>query len=73
MVDEFYKKLGEALKTERTAHGYSMTDVAEYLHVHRTSVMRWERGEMEMSAKSLMDYLQFLHIKSDEFIRKYKL
>lgn len=39
---------GEELKTIRETKGYGQGDFADQLGVHRTTVLRWERGDLEI-------------------------
>ena len=69
----FYVKLGEALRTERNLHHYTMEQIADYIGVNKSTVMRWEHGKTEMSAKSLIMYLEFMHVTVADFARRYNI
>ena len=41
-----YENIGETIKTRRVELGLSLEDVGKSLGVNRTTVMRWEKGDI---------------------------
>jgi len=52
--------LSKTLKTVRRASGLSLTEVADCLHVHPTTVIRWENGHTMPRPGSAHAYAEVL-------------
>ena len=63
------KSLGEALKAQRTARGFTQEYVAEALGVSRQAVSKWENGTSEPSTANLMALAKLYSLTVDELLR----
>lgn len=70
---EFNIALGDALRQERKRQHLTLVEVAERLHVSKSSVASWETGERTISAKQWKQYCMILGVGLDDFIDKYHL
>ena len=52
--------IGERIKDLRIKKGMSLQDVADRLEVNRSSVMRWEKGEISKIKLPVLETLAFL-------------
>lgn len=47
----------EAIQQSRQRHGWSVADQAEHLGVHRTTIWRWENGEIDTFTLKLISLI----------------
>ena len=59
----------EKLKTERKKKGWSQEELAEYLHVSRQSVSKWENGQNYPSIEIVIKLSDLFGITIDELLR----
>ncbi len=65
---EFSRKLGYVLKETRKAKKMKQPEVAKKLNVTKVTVSRWEKGDRNMSAKSLKEYCDVLGVSVQSVI-----
>lgn len=51
------KSVGKMLTAKRVALGMSVGQVADLMHVHRRTVVAWERGQMDVNFARLLNWL----------------
>ena len=56
---------GLALAAARKGAGVTQADVAEVLGVSQTTVSAWERGRIEISVGSLIDYAKAIGVSAN--------
>ncbi|MCW2838991.1 MAG: transcriptional regulator [Aeromicrobium sp.] len=70
MSGDLQKALGRNLKKRREALGLSQEKFAEYLGFHRTYAGALERGERNISLKSLETLAELLEVTPLELLRE---
>lgn len=69
MEGDLQRTVGRNLRAYRLARGYSQEDFAEVLNVHRTYMGGLERGERNLTLKSLERIAERLDVPPLELLR----
>lgn len=72
MTDLLLKKLGKEIKKLRKEAGYSQESFAREVKLHRTYIGAIERGEKNVTVKSLSKLTDCLGVKLSEFFAKFE-
>lgn len=62
--------LGERLKESRLNKGYSQGKVAEYLHISRQSISKWENGNSYPDLDNLVKLSMYYEVSIDELLKE---
>ena len=65
------KQLGEKLHIMRTIHGLTQKDVADHLHVKRSTYAYYELGRIEPSLDTAVAISDFFEISLDNLLRQW--
>ncbi|MDF3284969.1 helix-turn-helix transcriptional regulator [Gordonia sp. N1V] len=68
MEGELQKVVGRNLRRYRLERGYSQEDFADRMGVHRTYMGSVERGERNLSLRSLERFADFLEVDPRELL-----
>jgi transcriptional regulator with XRE-family HTH domain len=69
MEGELQKVVGRNLRRYRLERGYSQEDFADRMGVHRTYMGSVERGERNLSLRSVEKFADFLDVDPLELLR----
>jgi len=69
MSNLFYKVLGETLQTTRVQRVLTQQDVADRLHISRSTITSWELGRRTISMDDLIKYCDILNVDPNEIIK----
>lgn len=69
MEGELQKVVGRNLRRYRLERGYSQEDFADRMGVHRTYMGSVERGERNLSLRSVEKFAEFLGVDPLELLR----
>ena len=70
MVDDLNIKIGKRLRSLREARGYSQEEFAELCGLHRTYVGGIERGERNVTLKTLEKIAKALGVAPEKLLTK---
>lgn len=62
--------LGERLKESRINKGYSQGDVADFLHISRQSISKWENGNSYPDLDNLVKLSTYYEVSIDELLKE---
>src|SRR5690606_26931001 len=62
--------LGERLKESRVNKGYSQGDVADFLHISRQSISKWENGNSYPDLDNLVKLSTYYEVSIDELLKE---
>lgn len=65
--------LGNRLKQARINKGLSQADVAEFLHISRQSISRWETGKTYPDIDNLVELSRYYEVSIDELLTETKV
>lgn len=66
-------ELGDRLKQARINKGFSQADVAEFLHISRQSISRWETGKTYPDIDNLVELSRYYEVSIDELLTETKI
>lgn len=66
-------ELGDRLKQARINKGFSQADVAEFLHISRQSISRWETGKTYPDIDNLVELSLYYEVSIDELLTETKI
>lgn len=66
-------ELGDRLKQARINKGFSQADVAEFLHISRQSISRWETGKTYPDIDNLVELSRYYEVSIDELLTETKV
>lgn len=66
-------ELGNRLKQARINKGLSQADVAEFLHISRQSISRWETGKTYPDIDNLVELSRYYEVSIDELLTETKV
>ena len=70
-MNEFDVILGQWIAEKRTDKGMTQQEVADRMHVNRSTVHYWEKGKRQMYATTLVDLCEVLDANLEEFSEFY--
>ena len=70
-MNEFDVILGQWITEKRIDKGMTQQEVADRMHVNRSTVHYWEKGKRQMYATTLVDLCEVLDANLEEFSEFY--
>ncbi len=69
LYTDVLKKIGKNIRIERIRHGWSQEQFAEIANVHTNYIGKIERGEQNLTLKSLVSLINILEIPIAEILK----
>lgn len=68
MIQDLHKSIGSRIRHFRKERGYTLVTFAQELHCSKSTVSKYERGEISLDIETLMKIAETLHVSLNQLL-----